>query len=148
MENIRLFATAEQALAEKFRPCKRCKPTGQRLPDVEWIQLVTDYIDNNYSASLTLQDLAEASHGSPYHLHRTFKKIKGVTPVEYIQQVRIAKAQQLLIHSGLEIAKVGASVGMTNTAYFITLFKKRTGITPAQYRKEHASIPHGGDDLS
>jgi len=147
MENIRLFENAEQALSENFRPCKRCRPTGQRLPDDEWIQLVTDYIDNNYSASLALQTLAEVSHGSPYHLHRTFKKIKGVTPVEYIQQIRIAKAQQLLLHSGLEVAKVGASVGMANTAYFITLFKKRTGVTPAQYRKEHASIPYEGDDL-
>lgn len=147
MENIRLFENAEQALSENFRPCKRCRPTGQRLPDDEWIQVVTDYIDNNYSASLALQTLAEVSHGSPYHLHRTFKKIKGVTPVEYIQQIRIAKAQQLLLHSGLEVAKVGASVGMANTAYFITLFKKRTGVTPAQYRKEHASIPHEGDDL-
>ncbi|WMT43437.1 bifunctional transcriptional activator/DNA repair enzyme AdaA [Paenibacillus sp. D2_2] len=147
MENIRLFETAEQALSENFRPCKRCRPTGQRLPDDEWIQVVTDYIDNNYDASLTLQTLADASHGSPYHLHRTFKKIKGVTPVEYIQQVRITKAKLLLLHSGLEVAKVGASVGMANTAYFITLFKKRTGITPAQYRKEHASIPYEGDDL-
>jgi len=147
MENIRLFENAEQALSENFRPCKRCRPTGQRLPDDEWIQLVTDYIDNNYSASLALQTLAEVSHGSPYHLHRTFKKIKGVTPVEYIQQIRIAKAQQLLLHSGLEVAKVGASVGMANTAYFITLFKKRTGVTPAQYRKEHTSIPYEGDDL-
>lgn len=147
MENIRLFENAEQALSENFRPCKRCRPTGQRLPDDEWIQLVTDYIDNNYSASLDLQTLAEVSHGSPYHLHRTFKKIKGVTPVEYIQQIRIAKAKQQLLHSGLEIAKVGASVGMANTAYFITLFKKRIGVTPAQYRKEHASIPYEGDDL-
>jgi len=147
MENIRLFENAEQALSENFRPCKRCRPTGQRLPDDEWIQLVTDYIDNNYSASLALRTLAEVSHGSPYHLHRTFKKIKGVTPVEYIQQIRIAKAQQLLLHSGLEVAKVGASVGMANTAYFITLFKKRTGVTPAQYRKEHTSIPYEGDDL-
>ncbi|MFD1266298.1 bifunctional transcriptional activator/DNA repair enzyme AdaA [Paenibacillus motobuensis] len=147
MENIRLFENAEQALSENFRPCKRCRPTGQRLPDDEWIQLVTEYIDNNYSASLALQTLAEVSHGSPYHLHRTFKKIKGVTPVEYIQQIRIAKAKLLLLHSRLEVAKVGASVGMVNTAYFITLFKKRTGVTPAQYRKEHASIPHEGDDL-
>lgn len=146
MENIRLFENAEQALSEHFRPCKRCRPTGQRLPDDEWIDLVTDYIDNNYSASLTLQTLAEVSHGSPYHLHRTFKKIKGVTPVEYIQHIRIAKAKQRLLHSGLGVAKVGACVGIANTAYFITLFKKRTGFTPAQYRKEHASIPYEGDD--
>lgn len=141
IENIRLFETAEQALAAHFRPCKRCKPTGERMPDDEWIQLVTDYIDQNYGTNLTLEVLAEASHGSPYHLHRTFKKVKGLTPVEYIQQVRMNKTKQLLLHSELEISKVGASVGMANTSYFITLFKRLTGLTPAQYRKQY-SIPH------
>lgn len=143
IENIRLFDTAEQALAAHFRPCKRCKPTGERMPDDEWIQLVTEYIEQNYGANLTLKVLAEASHGSPYHLHRTFKRVTGLTPVEYTQQVRINKAKQLLLQSELEISKIGASVGMANTSYFITLFKRLTGLTPAQYRKQQHP-PLGG----
>ena len=47
-ENVRLFRTAEQAQSAQFRPCKRCKPTNERLPDDEWISLVTEYIDRNY----------------------------------------------------------------------------------------------------
>ena len=50
-ENIGFFLTAEQALAAQFRPCKRCKPTGQRLPDEEWIAMVTVYIDRHYKKS-------------------------------------------------------------------------------------------------
>lgn len=134
-ENIGFFYTAEQALSAHYRPCKRCKPTGENVPDEEWIDLVTDYIHRNYNGSLTLNTLAEISHSSPYHLHRTFKRVKGITPVEYIQQTRIEQAVKLLKTTDTPIAMVGRSVGLVNTPYFITLFKKRMGCTPAGYRQ-------------
>lgn len=135
IENIQLFHNAEQALSANYRPCKRCKPTGQRLPDHEWVALVTEYIDKNYMDTLSLGILADVCHGSPYHLHRTFKRIKAVTPVEYVQQRRIDKAKEYLIASDKPIADIGLIVGMPNTPYFITLFKKKTGHTPASYRR-------------
>lgn len=135
-DNICMFSTAEQALAASFRPCKRCKPTGERLPDEEWIELITTYIDAHYNAALTLELLAQLSHGSPYHLHRVFKKVTGITPVDYIQQARITRAKELLDNSRLSVAEIGAAVGLANTPYFITLFKKKTGQTPESYRKK------------
>jgi len=136
-ENTAVYRTAEQARSADFRPCKRCKPTGRRLPDEEWIGLVADYVDRNYTETLTLDILADVCHGSPYHLHRTFKKVKGVTPVEYIQWIRIDKAKAMLTASDKPVADVGASVGMPNTPYFITLFKRKTGHTPLAYRQLH-----------
>ncbi|MDQ8737013.1 bifunctional transcriptional activator/DNA repair enzyme AdaA [Paenibacillus sp. LHD-38] len=135
-DNITYFDTAEQAESAGFRPCKRCKPTGQRLPDDEWIASVTDYIDHNYRKALTLELLAEICHGSPYHLHRTFRKLKQMTPVAYIQQQRIEKAKELLLSSDHPVSDIGVQVGLANTPYFITLFKKLTGHTPASFRKE------------
>jgi AraC family transcriptional regulator, regulatory protein of adaptative response / methylphosphotriester-DNA alkyltransferase methyltransferase len=134
-ENVRIFQSADQAISAKFRPCKRCKPTNERLPDNEWVELITHYIDKNYTEKITLELLADISHGSPYHFHRTFKKIKGITPVEYIRNIRIYKAKKLLVHSNRAVADIAMIVGIPNTPYFITLFKKKTGHTPTQYRQ-------------
>ncbi|MEH7389253.1 bifunctional transcriptional activator/DNA repair enzyme AdaA [Bacillus sp. JJ1503] len=139
-ENVRIFQDAEQALQANFRPCKRCKPTNEKLPDSEWVALITEYIDKNFIEKLTLETLANITHGSPYHLHRTFKKITGVTPVEYIQLVRIKAAKEYLIQTNNAIADISICAGMPNTPYFITLFKKKTGQTPAQYRELHRSM--------
>lgn len=136
-ENIGFYETVDQALNAKFRPCKRCKPTGQRLPNEEWIALVTEYINQNYAEKLTLETLATLCHGTPYHLQRTFKKVMDITPVDYIQQVRIERAKAILISSPTPIAEVGNCIGLSNTPYFITLFKKKTGHTPEGYRVWH-----------
>lgn len=139
IENVRIFQSAQQAMSEHFRPCKRCKPSGQRLPDDDWVAQITQYIDMNYSETITLETLADVCHGSPYHLHRTFKRIKGITPVEYIQRTRIAKAIEYLATTDKAIAEIALYVGIPNTAYFITLFKKRTGHTPTDYRQLNSS---------
>ncbi|MEH7335826.1 bifunctional transcriptional activator/DNA repair enzyme AdaA [Neobacillus drentensis] len=139
-ENVRIFQNAEEALSAHFRPCKRCKPTNERLPDNEWVELITEYIDKNYTEKLTLETLAEMSHGSPYHLHRTFKRVTGISPVEYIQRIRINTARNLLLQSDLAIAEIGKEVGIPNIPYFVTLFKKRIGSTPAQYRKFQGNL--------
>ncbi|MBH5320221.1 methylphosphotriester-DNA--protein-cysteine methyltransferase family protein [Paenibacillus sp. GSMTC-2017] len=136
-ENIAIFPNALAAERANFRACKRCKPTGQRLPDEEWIKRITDYIDNHFVDTITLGKLADIAHGSPFHLHRTFKRISGVTPSAYINQLRIAAAKTKLIETDLTISLIGESVGMANTPYFITMFKKMTGYTPAQYRLNH-----------
>jgi AraC family transcriptional regulator, regulatory protein of adaptative response / methylphosphotriester-DNA alkyltransferase methyltransferase len=136
-ENVCIFPNAEQALRANFRPCKRCKPTNENLPDTDWVDLIAEYIDKNFTERLTLETLANICHGSPYHMHRIFKKIKGMTPVEYIQEVRVHAAKKYLIQTNKAIGDIGICVGMANAPYFITLFKKKTGQTPAQFRQMH-----------
>lgn len=133
--NVRTFLNAKQALSERFRPCKRCKPNGIKLPDEDWVTQITAYINKHYREALTLEILADMCHGSPYHLQRTFKRMKGITPLEYIQQIRVAKAMHYLADTNLTIMEIGFTVGIPNTAHFATLFKKKTGYTPTEYRK-------------
>ncbi|WP_420818440.1 bifunctional transcriptional activator/DNA repair enzyme AdaA [Paenibacillus ginsengarvi] len=133
--NVRIFSNARQALDAEFRPCKRCKPTGERLPDQEWVAQIKLCIEANYAETLTLHVLADMCHGSPYHLHRTFKRITGQTPVEYVQRTRVAKAAELLLRTNRTVADIALAVGVPNPAYFTTLFRTVTGQTPGDYRK-------------
>ena len=133
-ENVRIFNNVDEALSEGFRPCKRCKPGGIRMPDEEWVVQIKEYITTNYAKPLSLEVLADMCHGSPYHLQRTFKRIVGLTPAEYIQQIRISIAMKKLQTETKTVAEIGFDVGLSNTPYFITLFKKVTGQTPKQYQ--------------
>lgn len=133
--NVSIFSNVKEALSANFRPCKRCNPTNERLPDPEWVDQITKYIEANYNESLPLQTIADMCHGSPYHMHRTFKRVKGITPAAYIHQLRINKAAQLLIHTDRSIADIAIKVGIPNTTYFVTLFKKGSGFTPKDYRQ-------------
>ncbi|MEN1934081.1 bifunctional transcriptional activator/DNA repair enzyme AdaA [Paenibacillus sp. 102] len=135
IDNVKIFQNTEEALSENFRPCKRCKPNGLTLPNEDWVTQIAEYIDNHYSEPLTLEILADMCHGSPFHLQRTFKRIKGVTPIEYIQHTRISRAMDYLTDTDKSIMEIGFAVGIPNTAHFATLFKKRTGYTPSMYRK-------------
>lgn len=136
-ENVLIFRDAEDALTAGFRPCKRCKPLNERLPDVEWADQIAKYIEQHYNEQLNLQTIAEHCHGSPYHLHRTFKRIKGMTPAEYIQRLKIRKASESLVSTDKTMENIAQEVGMTNPAYFITWFKKMTGLTPGNYRQAY-----------
>lgn len=137
-ENVIIFESVDQAENANFRACKRCKPDNKRLPDHEWVSQVTQYIEKNYTEKLSLETLAEACHGSPYHLQRTYKKIMGMSPIEYIQHIRINHAKEYLIQTKRTVADIATDVGMSNTTYFITLFKQKTGQTPVQYRQSYS----------
>lgn len=134
-ENVQIFLEASDAIGAGFRPCKRCKPTGSRLPEEEWVTQIKEYMNKHFNEPLTLNHLADICHGSPFHLQRTFKKIFDISPVEYLQQIRIEKAKELLTTTNKPLDEIGPAIGMHNIPYFITLFKKMTGHTPIQYRK-------------
>ncbi|CRH22183.1 Bifunctional transcriptional activator/DNA repair enzyme AdaA [Carnobacterium maltaromaticum] len=134
-ENVEFFLDKEEALKAGYRSCKRCKSGGERVPDDEWTDQIKDFIEKIYREHLTLDIIASECHGSPYHLHRVFKKQMGITPLSYLHQIRIEKAQELLVHHQLDIQKIGEAVGIPNSAQFSTLFKKITKMTPSEYRR-------------
>ncbi|MCM3630705.1 bifunctional transcriptional activator/DNA repair enzyme AdaA [Paenibacillus glycanilyticus] len=132
--HVRIFQTASDALSEQFRPCKRCKPVQQQLPDEEWETQARSYIEAHYHEPLTLTLLADVLHLSPYHLQRTFKRLTGSTPAAYIQQIRIREAMKLLTSTDLPVTDIAGHVGFMNAAHFATRFLGATGLTPTQYR--------------
>lgn len=139
-DNVTIFEHAEDALNAGYRPCKRCRSGGGRLPDEEWISHVEMYIKENYSKPLTLNTIADHCHGSPYHLHRLFKRINDMTPLDYLQQVRIDQAKKYLTETNLTVKRIAELVGVPNAARFSTLFKLKCNQTPSSYRKYQRSV--------
>jgi AraC family transcriptional regulator, regulatory protein of adaptative response / methylphosphotriester-DNA alkyltransferase methyltransferase len=134
-EHVQVFRTVQQALSHQYRPCKRCKPDGLKLPNEDWVNQITQWMDTHYVEVLNLDKLAEIFHGSPYHLHRTFKRIKGISPSEYLQEIRIEIAMSYLKATDQTVMEIASAVGIPNAAHFATLFQKKTGFTPTHYRQ-------------
>jgi len=136
-ENVKVFGSIEDAQRESLRPCKRCKPDEQRMPNEEWVAQIITMIESRYAEPLTLEVLADAFHGSPYHLQRTFKQIQGISPAEYITRTRISKAKEWLTTTTRPIMEIALAVGIANPAHFATQFLKRVGMSPSEYRKSN-----------
>lgn len=99
------------------------------------VRAVVDYVAANLNRPIRLQDVAEAVFISPYHLSRTFKQLTGQSLVDYIQERRLEKAEDILLTTELTITEVAGLTGFSDAAYFATCFKSRTGCSPMQFRK-------------
>ena len=93
------------------------------------------YIDKHYADNINLHEISQAALFSKFHFIRLFRKNYGRTPYQYLTEVRIAKAKQLL-KSDRTISEVCYSVGFTSITSFTGLFKKITGITPSEFQKK------------
>jgi len=91
------------------------------------------FIDKNYFKDIDLNDIARAACFSKYHFLRLFKNIYDKTPNQYLRQLRIEKAKQLL-HSGIPVIEICNTVGFDSPSSFTGLFKKMTGFTPTAYQ--------------
>ena len=92
------------------------------------------FINLNISSNLTVKRVAHEIGLSPDYLTRLFKKELGVNIITYINKKRIDTSIELLKSTNLSIEEIGDLIGLNNTSYFYTLFKKEVGISPKQYR--------------
>lgn len=137
-ENVRIFCSVNEAKSAGFRPCKRCRPDERPLgPDAELVNRAKNIIHDRYYERLTLANLAKELVISPYHLHRVFKRLTGVTPAEYILQKRLDKAMAALkADRSRTITEIAFGVGFNSISHFSTVFQRMTGQTPSQYREQ------------
>lgn len=94
------------------------------------------YIHENYSGEVSLADIAGAAHLSSYHLTRVFKKATGMSPHQYLVQVRVNSARALLTAGAGDrsLAEIAAAVGFADQSHLTRHFKRMLGITPKQLR--------------
>ena len=97
------------------------------------------YIDKHFSEEINLDKIAAKAMVSKFHFIRVFKKYYGSTPNQYLQEVRIEKAKQLL-QKGKTIDEVCYAIGFASKPSFISLFKRMTGATPLAYQIKKAIL--------
>lgn len=101
------------------------------------IDYIKNYMDNNYSEDIKLEDLANMAYMNKFHLISEFKIAYRVTPIEYLILKRIDVTKNLLITTNHSMEEISSLVGFNSQSYFNQVFKKKVGITPSQYRRNH-----------
>ncbi|MCG7406499.1 AraC family transcriptional regulator [Paenibacillus sp. ACRRX] len=94
------------------------------------------YLQQHYAETITLELLAELLDCSPRHLSRLFKRDVGTSPIDYVIQIRMNKAKELLLMTDANLQEIAESVGYPESYYFAKMFKKYVGTAPIRYRSE------------
>lgn len=96
--------------------------------------LAKEFISNNYNKKFNLNDVARFSCLSVNHLLRTFKEAYGISPYQFLTQVRLERAKCFLEHADYQIAYTSMMVGFESVSSFIRVFKSTFNITPRKYK--------------
>lgn len=91
-------------------------------------------LESEYSDVHTLESLEERIGVNKYRLCHDFSKVMNISPIQYLNKIRIEKSKTLLEDTTLTIHEIGEAVGIENPTHYINLFKKNCGMTPLQYR--------------
>jgi AraC-like DNA-binding protein len=117
-------------------------PAGERTREgrrSEQIKNALRRIRDDYQKELTLGDLAGEAGLTPQYFCRVFRQITGRTPIDYLNYYRVECAAELLCSSNDSVMETALSCGFCDLTYFTRLFRRHKGMTPGQYRKEHAA---------
>jgi AraC-like DNA-binding protein len=103
--------------------------------DEKAIKKAIEYITDNYQNRLSLFDIANETHYSPYHFLRLFKQHTGKTPFGFLLDLKIEKAKDMLRKTNCTISQICDICGFSSLSYFSRVFREKTGMSPTQYKK-------------
>ncbi len=98
------------------------------------IEMSKDYICNNYNKDISLDDVSRAVNISPYYFSKIFKEGTGENFIEYLTNIRIEKAKELLSTTEYSMKEICTMCGYSDPNYFSRSFKKNVGVTPTEYK--------------
>ncbi|GGH62528.1 hypothetical protein GCM10008014_39060 [Paenibacillus silvae] len=98
--------------------------------------MVNRYIRKNYYREITLQDLADLAGVHPTYLSNMYSKVFSISPIYFMNQLRIKKAKDLLEHTDRTIKDIATTVGYRSLSQFSSIFKRSFSKSPSIYRKE------------
>lgn len=137
-ENVQFFASADAARAAGYRECKRCQPGG--LPrELEVVNRACAVLDAAAHERLTLAQLSDAVHLSPFHLQRLFKRLVGVSPRQY-QAARRAAALRDALQRGTGVTRASVDAGFGSPSRLYDSAGVELGMAPSVYRRKGAGL--------
>lgn len=98
------------------------------------LYLAIEYMHCHYAEGIRLESLANIACLSKFHFLRLFKELFGVSPMQYIQQLRLERSRTMLAHSRLPLSNIAELVGIQNASSLSRLLKQHTGLPPSQLR--------------
>ena len=113
---------------------------GKQSKATKDISFIKHYLETYYHESIQLEDLASMTHLSRFYISHSFKKEIGMSPMEYLIDIRIKESKILLRTTNYSISQVADIVGFTTPTYFSKQFRKSTGISPTDYREQFQGV--------
>lgn len=136
MDELREAITAMTANLRRVRP-EEPETAGDECSNFI-VRNTLKYIGEHYAEKLTLVETAEKVYVSQWHLSKLLNRYCGKNFSDIVNGMRIRAAKELLQDPALSIARVGETVGFSDTCHFSRIFKKETGLTAAEYRNRIA----------
>jgi len=97
---------------------------------------VVNYCEDSIGSPISLGDLAAVANVSRFHFTRLFRLSTGMSPMEYLERLRIGRAQALIRQGQLQLSAIALAAGFADQSHFTKRFHLYTGVTPGQYRRE------------
>ena len=103
--------------------------------DMTSVDHIARYINKNFSKKITLENLAKEAFLDRSYLVRAFKKRYGCTPIKYLIDVRLTHAKEILLTTNAPIYEIAEECGYNTESFFISQYKSKYGMSPAQHRQ-------------
>ncbi len=119
-----------------FATQKTVETIAQARKSETIVEKIKRFVEENSGSELSREDIARHVYLSPDYVAKLFKAETGYFLKDYVNERKIHKAKQLLTEGEMNISEIAGAVGFDNFSYFSTLFKKSTGLSPSQYKKQ------------
>ncbi|MDT8903065.1 helix-turn-helix domain-containing protein [Anaeroselena agilis] len=127
-----------QLIVELFRKIKHNLPSSENRRtyyERDSINRVIAFLQENHNQEYSLDEVSRMANFSPYYFIRIFKAQTGKTPYEFLMEIKIREACRLLKAGGKSITEIAYLCGFGNSSHFSTVFKRKIGVSPLEYRK-------------
>jgi len=115
---------------------------NQTTPLIQMARVIS-HIQQNYRETIGVEDLARLAHLSASQFQRRFKQVYNVTPMQFVTNVRMHAACELLKDPNYDVTRVAMATGFSTAAFFSAQFRRHRGESPSNYRKRHFAAQNG-----